>query len=157
MVWEKFPNSLYMLTPVDRRNYNDDTIQDTRIIQNGFCCATTVRTDGTHPVSGPHSWSFLRVTGEIGCSFLLSWMIFFLWCGWTISFLVWMKLRCSFSSNHLNPPFLGSVQLATTNPCSLSLDPNLKSLTYSWRRPKRNGEGKRGLHLSTRVFQSGWH
>merc|ERR1712130_264903 len=60
---------------------------DTRIIRNGFCCATIVRMGGTHLVSDPRLWSFLRV--------------------------------------------IGSVQLVTTNPCSLSLDPNLKSLTYS--------------------------
>ena len=51
---------------------------------------------------------------------------------------------------------LGSVQPATTSPCSPSWDQNLKSLMSSWRKPRQNGEEKRGLHLSTRVFPSEW-
>merc|ERR1712083_90724 len=46
---------------------------------------------------------------------------------------------------------IGSVQLATTSPCSRSLDQNLKSLTSSSRKLRRSEEEKKGSHSSTRV------
>ena len=51
-------------------------LQVTLTTRNGFCCVTTAKTVGMHPVSDPRSWSFLRVIGK-WTSFPLFYLFFF--------------------------------------------------------------------------------